>query len=86
MVVLDVSGAGRGKRTLSRRIRRQAMGGRFDLRVYDDGTMHIRLDHPSNDPGTELAMVAASLRIARRIFADAGLGLNIGPITWRDDP
>jgi len=61
--------------------------GRYDMRIYSDGSMHVRFDHPSNDPEIEMAMAGAAIRLMRRIFADLGFAVPIfGPMTWRDDP
>ena len=77
----------RSRRKLVRRVRRRCVwGGRYDLRVYDDGTARIRVDHPSNDPEVELAIAGATMKVARQVFADAGMRVDFGPITWRDDP
>lgn len=71
------------KRTLVKRIRRKAMGGTFDVRLYSDNTMRVRCDHPSNDPEIEMAMAGRVLRLAREHF---GTGVRMGPVAWRDDP
>ena len=73
-------------KTLVKRMRRKAMGGRIDMRIYSDGSMHVRCDHPSNDPEVELAMGGRVIKLARKAFADLGLEVKVGPMRWRDDP
>lgn len=72
---------------LVKRVRRQLMGGRYDMRIYDDGHIRARFDHLSNDPEIEMAMGGRLLKVARAVFAEHGLPEPIlGPVTWRDDP
>ena len=72
---------------LVKRTRRRVMGGLIDIRVYSDGSMRARCNHPSNDPEVECAMAGRVLRVAREVYAANGLGDPIfGPMAWRDDP
>lgn len=70
-------------RAMVRRIRRKMWGGRFDMRIYNDGHMRVRFDHPSNDPEVELAMAGAAIRLIHEKVGDL---VAVGPIVWRDDP
>lgn len=75
------------QKRLVKRVRRRVMGGRMDMRVYSDGSVRARMDHPSNDPEIEMAMAGRFYRVAREAFASVGLGEPIlGPISWRNDP
>ena len=71
---------------LVKRIRRRMWGGKWECRIYDNNTVRIKVDHPSNDPEVEMAMAGASIRLARETFASYGLGIKVGPVQWRDDP
>ncbi len=69
------------------RTRRKVLGGRMDMRVYSDGSMRCRLDHPSNDPAAEMAMAGVIYSRIREVFRNLGMELpTLGPVTWRDDP
>lgn len=72
-------------RKLVRRVRRKMWGGRLEMRIYDDATCRIRVDHPSNDPAIEMAMIGEVASLARSRFKDLGYELTIGPAQWRDD-
>lgn len=75
------------RKKLYRRIRRKLCGGTMDMRIYTDGTMRARLDHPSNDPEIEMAMAGRLLRECRAYFEAQGLPEPVmEPIAWRDDP
>ncbi len=73
--------------TLVKRIRRKAMGGRYEVRIYDTGRVRIRVDHPSNSPEIEFAMAGRLYAIARDVFAAHGVGAPvISDVRWQDDP
>ena len=61
-----------------RRIRRKMLGAKVEVRLYEDGSMRLRVDHPSNDPGLEIA-------IAGSLISTLGARPS-GPMTWKDDP
>ena len=70
-----------------KRVRRKVMGGLVDMRIYQDGSMLARCDHPSNDPEIEMAMAGRVLAVAREVFAAHGLQPPImRPVVWKDDP
>jgi hypothetical protein len=74
-------------RRLVKRMQRKAMGGTVYARVYHDGSVRVRTDHPSNDPAIEIAMAAVMFRALQTTFQASGLDLRIaGPLHWRDDP
>lgn len=57
------------------------------MRIFADGSMRARCDHPSNDPEIEFAMVGRVYGLARDVFKRHGRGEPIlGAMTWRDDP
>lgn len=58
------------RRKLVKRVQRKAMGGTVYARVYDDGSVRIRTDHPSNDPAVEIAMAAAAIMAGDRYCPD----------------
>lgn len=69
------------------RSRRRVMGGLIDIRVYADGSLRARCDHPSNDPEIECAMAGRVLRVAREVYRARGLAAPTAlPMVWRDDP
>lgn len=77
------------RKTLVRRVRRKLprWGGRYEMRIYSDGSAHMRFDHPSNDPVVEMQMGVDAFAFARQIFIDAGLPAPVpGPMRWRNDP
>lgn len=69
-----------------RRFRRKVWGGLLTIRVYEDGTAKMRFDHPSNDPEIEMWAAGRLLKLVPQWFADTGLQVSIGPVTWKDDP
>ena len=73
-------------KTLAKRYRRKLWGGRVDARIYTDGSVRFRVDHPSNDPAIELAMGGAVLSMARDIYAKLEIPFEVGAIRWNDDP
>ena len=67
-------------------MQRKAMGGMVYARVYDDGTVRVRTDHPSNDPAVEIAMTAVVIGALQESYRAHGMTMRIaGPLTWRDD-
>ena len=69
------------------RTRRRLWGGLVDIRIYPDGSMRTRCDHPTNDPEIEMAMAGHVLRVAREVFVKHGLPAPVmRPVTWNDDP
>ena len=62
------------------------MGGLVEIRVYSDGTARVRVDHPSNDPAVEFAMLGIVFSLQRQAYAAAGIPFRPGPMRWHDDP
>ena len=73
---------------LVRRWRRRVDAARIELRLYSDGRMRLRVDDPSNDPGTEIELAGRIIRNIRVVCEAAGWGTPVlaGPLIWRDDP
>ena len=74
-------------RKLIKRFQRKALGGMVFGRIYDNGTVRIRTDHPSNDPAIEIAMAAVIIGVVREKGREVGVDYRVsGPLHWRDDP
>jgi hypothetical protein len=74
-------------RRLVKRIQRKAMGGMVYGRVYSNGDVRIRTDHPSNDPAVEMAMAAYVIGLVRAFGKEKGVEFRVsGPMHWHDDP
>lgn len=73
-------------RQLVKRIQRKAMGGMVYVRIYDDGSIRARTDHPSNDPEVELEMLERLLHPIIEGFRQLGSAAQISHIAWNDDP
>jgi hypothetical protein len=75
-------------RKLVKRMQRKALGGMVYARLYDDGTVRVRVDHPSDDPAVEIAMTASVIRALQETYRNHGLPAPklAGPLTWRSDP
>ena len=71
---------------LVKRYQRKLYGGTVYIRLYEDGRVRVRTDHPSNDAATELAMAAAVLGPLTDSFRAYGIEPELGPVTWRSDP
>jgi hypothetical protein len=73
---------------LAKRIRRRLYGAKFEFRIYEDGSVRCRVDHPSNDPGTEMALLGIVVAGLGKTFDALGIGplRPTGPMTWKDDP
>lgn len=86
MVARGIPDSPRSK--LYKRIRRHLLGAKVEFRMYEDGAIRIRVDHPSNDPGFEIALGGLILQQLAKNWNAAGLGpLRLaGPIHWNDDP
>ena len=74
------------KRRLIKRQQRSFWGGKVFIRYYSDGSIRVRCDHPSDDPGVEIAMAGATISILRNAMAGVGLDPTIGPLRWKSDP
>lgn len=74
------------KRTLVKRMRRKLWGGLVDVRVYSDGTVRARCDHPSDDPEIEMAMAGRFIRVYRELFLSLGIEPVVDLGKWRSDP
>ena len=66
-----------------KRVRRKILGAAVEIRVRKDGTIRLKVDHPSNDPGTE-TMIAGLVMYAIQAISD--LDWKPGSLFWRDDP
>ena len=71
---------------LLKRYQRKLYGGTVYLRLYEDGRVRVRTDHPSNDAATELMMAAAVIGSLGDVMRSHGIEPQLGPITWRSDP
>jgi hypothetical protein len=74
------------KRTLVKRLRRKVMGGLVDIRIYSDGRVRGRCNHPSNDPEIEMAMAGRFIRVSRELFLSLGIEPIVDLGKWRSDP
>jgi len=77
------------KPKLYKRVRRKLPNnnGKAEFRIYEDGSVRVRVDHPSNDPGIEIMLAGMILHDFR--IAGEALGIVLkpsGPLVWKDDP
>lgn len=75
------------RKKLHKRIRRKRFGANVDVRIYEDGTLRIRVDHPSDDPGVEIGIVRQILEAMNRAGKDSGMKYETdGTFIWKSDP
>ncbi len=71
---------------LVRRWERKMDGGVVHIRLYDDGHVRVRTDHPTNDAAIEIAMAAKVIAALTDSMQAFGVEPQLGPLQWRSDP
>lgn len=72
--------------TLVKRMQRKVLGGTAYVRIYSDGSMRLRFDHPSNSLAVETAMAGLLVETMQAAGRVHGIELTPGCMAWRDDP